>query len=205
MVIEGTVATMRGAAAPGVIVYAYHTDHNGIYPLAANRHGRLRGWALTDAQGRYHFDTIRPGAYPSRNVAEHVQMHVIEPGIGTDRIDNLVFEDDPLNSLHSREQRGGDESMSPVRRNGDWQARRDNVLRRNVPAIQNARNRVTPFDAVGGRPNRLTNARRMRSGSPKPQLRAISCTEAPPLSICARAVSARGASRPCAGLVPVSV
>jgi hypothetical protein len=31
----------------------------------------------------------------------------------------------------------------------------------------------------------------MRSGSPNPQLRAISCTEAPPLSICARGFGAQ--------------
>ena len=98
MIIEGTVTTVRGAPARNVIVYAYHTDRSGIYPRAANRHGTLRGWALTDVEGRYRFDTIRPGAYPSRDVAEHVHMHVIEPGIGTYYIDNLEFQDDPLNS-----------------------------------------------------------------------------------------------------------
>jgi protocatechuate 3,4-dioxygenase beta subunit len=134
MVIKGTVTTLRGAPTPGVIVYAYHTDQTGIYPPAANRHGSLRGWALTDAQGRYRFDTIRPGAYPSRNVPEHVHMHVIEPGIGTYYIDNLEFEDDPLNSQRGRtEQRGGDGFMLPVRRDGVWQARRDIVLGRNIP------------------------------------------------------------------------
>ena len=134
MVINGTVTTLRGAPTPGVIVYAYHTDQTGIYPPAANRHGSLRGWALTDAQGRYRFDTIRPGAYPSRNVPEHVHMHVIEPGIGTYYIDNLEFEDDPLNSQRGRtEQRGGDGFMLPVRRDGVWQARRDIVLGRNIP------------------------------------------------------------------------
>jgi len=134
MVIEGIVTTLRGAPSPGVIVYAYHTDQTGIYPPAANRHGSLRGWALTDAQGRYRFDTIRPGAYPSRNVPEHVHMHVIEPGIGTYYIDNLEFEDDPLSSQRSRtEQRGGDGFMLPARRDGVWQARRDIVLGRNIP------------------------------------------------------------------------
>ena len=60
------------------------------------------GWSR-DAAGRYRFDTIRPGAYPSRNVAEHVHMHVIEPGMGTYYIENLEFEDDPLNSNAPRE------------------------------------------------------------------------------------------------------
>jgi protocatechuate 3,4-dioxygenase, beta subunit len=133
MVIEGTVTTMRGVPARGVVVYAYHTDQTGIYPPAGNRHGRLRGWALTDALGRYRFETIRPGAYPTRDVPEHVHMHVIEPGIGTYYIDNLEFEDDPLNSRHTREQRGGDGLALPARRDGVWQARRDIVLGRNIP------------------------------------------------------------------------
>jgi len=133
MVIEGTVTTMRGAPARSVIVYAYHTDQTGIYPPAANRHGSLRGWALTDAEGRYHFDTIRPGAYPSRNAAEHVHMHVIEPGIGTYFIANLEFQDDPLNSTRTRENRGGNGFVMPTRQDGVWQARRDIVLGRNIP------------------------------------------------------------------------
>jgi protocatechuate 3,4-dioxygenase beta subunit len=133
MIVEGTVTTMRGAPVRNVIVYAYHTDRSGIYPRAANRHGTLRGWALTDVEGRYRFDSIRPGAYPSRDVAEHVHMHVIEPGIGTYYIDNLEFQDDPLNSRHSRESRGGDGFVMPVRQDGVWQARRDIVLGRNIP------------------------------------------------------------------------
>ena len=133
MVIEGTVTTLRGAPSPGVVVYAYHTDQGGIYPPAANRHGTLRGWALTDAQGRYRFDTIRPGAYPNRNVPEHVHMHVIEPGIGTYYIDNLEFEDDPLNPRRRGAERGGNGLMLPQRRDGVWQARRDIVLGRNIP------------------------------------------------------------------------
>ena len=133
MIIEGTVTSIRGAPAANVIVYAYHTDRTGIYPPAANRHGRLRGWVLTDAEGHYRFDSIRPGAYPSRNVPEHVHMHVIEPRVGTYFIENLEFKDDPLNSSRSRENRGGDGFVMPVRRDGVWQVRRNIVLGQNVP------------------------------------------------------------------------
>lgn len=133
MVIEGVVTTSRGDPAAGVIVYAYHTDQSGLYPPAGNRHGRLRGWASTDARGRYRFDTIRPGAYPQRDVPEHVHMHVIEPGVGTYYIDNLEFEDDPLNPRRRGEDRGGTGLMRPMRRDGVWQARRDIVLGRNIP------------------------------------------------------------------------
>lgn len=132
MVIEGSVATAQGTAASGIVVYAYHTDESGLYPPGPNRHGRLRGWAVTDAQGRYRFDTIRPGAYPSRDVAQHVHMHVIEPGLGTYYIDNLEFEDDPLRSSRRGPERGGPGLMLPVKRAGVWRARRDIVLGRNI-------------------------------------------------------------------------
>ena len=133
MVIEGVVSSARSLPARGVVVYAYHTNQAGLYPPAGNRHGRLRGWAITDAQGHYRFDTIRPGAYPGRNVAEHVHMHVIEPGVGTYYIDNLEFEDDPLNPRRRGAERGGNGLMLPQRRDGVWQARRDIVLGRNIP------------------------------------------------------------------------
>jgi protocatechuate 3,4-dioxygenase beta subunit len=134
LVIEGTV-TRAGSPAAGVIVYAYHTDANGIYPPARNRHGRLRGWAVTDAQGRYRFDTIRPGAYPQLNTPEHVHMHVIEPGRGTYYIDDLRFTDDPLNPPARRRtsHRGGDGLATPEKRGGTWFARRDIVLGMNIP------------------------------------------------------------------------
>lgn len=133
LVIDGVVSTTRGSPAAGIVVYAYHTDRGGLYPQATNRHGRLKGWAVTDAEGRYRFDTIRPGAYPSRNVPEHVHMHVIEPRVGTYYIDNLEFRDDPLQSATPREEgRGGSGLVLPVRRDGVWHARRDIVLARNI-------------------------------------------------------------------------
>ncbi len=134
MIMEGVV-TARGVPAAGIIVYAYHTDATGIYPPARNGHGRLRGWAVTDAQGRYRFDTIRPGAYPSRNVAEHVHMHIIEPGRGTYYIDNLQFTDDPLNTAAQRQtsHRGGNGLATPEKRDGTWYARRDIALGLNIP------------------------------------------------------------------------
>lgn len=133
LVIEGDVTSRDGRAAANIIVYAYHTDHGGIYPPAGNRHGRLRGWAMTDAKGRYRFDTIRPGAYPGREVSEHVHMHVIEPGVGTYYIDNLEFADDPLQTGKPGAGRGGPGLVQPERRDGVWHARRDIVLGRNIP------------------------------------------------------------------------
>jgi protocatechuate 3,4-dioxygenase beta subunit len=141
LVIEGVVSTPRGAPAAGVIVYAYHTDDSGIYPRARNQHGTLRGWARTDAQGRYRFDTIRPAAYPGRAVPEHVHMHVIEPGVGTYYIDELRFSDDALITAANRRsgERAGNGLVLPVRHDRTWQARRDIVLGRNIPGYLQTR------------------------------------------------------------------
>jgi len=128
---EGIVSS-RGKPAAGIVVYAYHTNAAGLYPPAGNRHGTLRGWTRTDADGRYRFDTIRPGAYPGRQVPEHVHMHVIEPGVGTYFIQNLEFLDDPLQTEKPREGRGGNGLVMPERLEGGWFARRDIALGRNI-------------------------------------------------------------------------
>jgi len=138
LVIEGTVRDRAGHAVPGIIVYAYQTDATGVYPRGETRHGRLRGWARSDAQGRYRFETIRPAAYPTRTVPQHVHMHVIEPGRGTYYIDDIVFSDDPLLDDEARKSmrqgRGGHGEVQPTRDgNGIWQVRRDIELGKGVP------------------------------------------------------------------------
>ena len=104
LIIEGTVRSADGTAAKDIIVYAYHTDAGGVYPPGTTAHGRLRAWVRTDASGQYRFDTIRPGAYPGRDVAQHVHMHIIEPGRVTYYIDSIVFVDDPLLTAERRQQ-----------------------------------------------------------------------------------------------------
>jgi protocatechuate 3,4-dioxygenase beta subunit len=118
LTIEGVVTDQEGRPAVGIIVYAYHTNAAGIYPPASTRHGRLRGWTRTDDMGRYHFDTIRPGAYPGRSVAQHVHMHIIEPGVATYWITSIVFSDDPLLTEKRRREaldgRGGSGVVEPI-------------------------------------------------------------------------------------------
>ena len=143
MVLSGTVFGPQGRPAAGVIVYAYHTDARGIYPApngqngAARRHGRLRGWARSDAQGGYRFLTVRPGSYPNRRIPAHVHLHVIEPGRATYWIDDVNFEDDPYltDAERARLQRRGGGGVARASRDaaGVWQVRRDIVLGENVP------------------------------------------------------------------------
>ena len=105
---------------------------------AAARHGRLRGWARTDASGRYAFDTIRPGAYPDGDEPQHIHLHVIEPGRCTYYIGDVLFDDDPRLTTQARvaeeHARGGSGVVHPVgsARNG-WNATRDITLGSNVP------------------------------------------------------------------------
>jgi protocatechuate 3,4-dioxygenase beta subunit len=141
--IEGRVRSREGAPVPGVLVYAYQTDSHGRYPQPTwlqpelRAHGALRGWAVSDAAGRYRFDTVRPGAYPEGGEPEHVHMHLIEPGRCTYYLDDLVFADDPL--LHGRHRRdperarGGSGIVQPQRDDaGGWRVVRDLVPGENI-------------------------------------------------------------------------
>jgi protocatechuate 3,4-dioxygenase beta subunit len=134
MTLSGVVRSGHGAPVAGIVVYAYHTDHRGLYPPAQNRHGRLRGWTVTDPQGRYRFDTIRPAAYPGREIPEHVHMHVIDRDAGTYYIDDVRFTDDPLITHSNRRtaERGGSGLVTPRRMQGVWLAQRDIVLGLNL-------------------------------------------------------------------------
>ena len=140
MVLQGTVRTRAGAPVPGIIVYAYQTNAAGQYPRGSTPHGSLRAWAISDAAGRYRFDTIRPGSYPSRDTPEHIHMHVIEPGRNTYYIDDLMFTDDPLLTERVRKSvsdRGGPGILTPRRdAQGVWQVQRDITLGLNVPGYR---------------------------------------------------------------------
>lgn len=153
MVIKGVVTDAAKRPVAGVIVYAYHTDARGLYPgreeprrTASQRHGALRGFAQTDAQGRYAFETIRPASYPVPDAPpQHVHMHVVEPGRCHYYIDELVFTDDPRLTAEARRQhdhgRGGSGVVTPVKHNGTWSVRRDITLGASIPG----------YDACGSR------------------------------------------------------
>ena len=102
IVLTGRTLAADGRPRAGVLVYAFQTDHTGVYPDAEPRrrtlsqtHGRYRGWARTDAQGRYSFDTIRPGGYPDSGEPQHIHMVVIEPGCWAAFLEDVHFSDDP--------------------------------------------------------------------------------------------------------------
>ena len=143
--IEGTVFDGQRRPAAGVIVYAYHTNSSGVYPRderlkhfpAGSRHGRLRGWAQSDEQGQYAFDTIRPAGYPSTDIPQHIHMHVIEVGRCSYWIDDIMFKDDPRLTPEKQKQftndRGGPGMAMPTRStNGQWVVKRDIILGKSI-------------------------------------------------------------------------
>ncbi|MEW5916884.1 MAG: intradiol ring-cleavage dioxygenase [Gemmatimonadota bacterium] len=142
LILSGRVLMPDGRTpAPNVVVYAYHTNASGLYPPPENpvsdwhrRHGYLRGWAKTNAQGEYRFVTIRPGTYSSRIDPAHIHLTAKEPERREYWIDEVVFTDDPLVDSRYRgrvQNRGGSGIVTPGRdAQGTWQVRWDIILER---------------------------------------------------------------------------
>jgi protocatechuate 3,4-dioxygenase, beta subunit len=95
--LTGRVFAADGGPAEGIVVYAHHTNVDGLYANGSNetewsrRHGRLRGWVKTDVQGRYAFDTIKPAPYPDRTMPAHIHLYIVEPGRRPYYVDDVVF------------------------------------------------------------------------------------------------------------------
>ncbi len=135
LTLTGTVRDRSGEARPGVVLYAYQTDHRGLYPNAGpggSQHGTYRGWVRTDDAGHFRFDTIRPARYPDSELPEHIHLHVLEAGCGTYYIDDVMFSDDPMLTPVMRRSlatgRGGTGIVDPDLVDKTWQVRRDIVL-----------------------------------------------------------------------------
>jgi protocatechuate 3,4-dioxygenase beta subunit len=104
-VVRGTLLDPSGKPAPGVDVFAYHTDRTGIYAApGASDPWRLKGWAVTDAQGRFEFRTIRPGSYPRDSVPAHIHLVFTTRCCGR-QASEMVFDDDPFITKEFRERR----------------------------------------------------------------------------------------------------
>ncbi len=143
LTVRGVVHDAAGEPRAGVVVYAYQTDAEGIYPGRSRTwpHGTLRGWVRTDAEGRYEIHTVRPGGYPGSSVAQHIHLHVIEPAC-TYWIGDVLFEDDPrldeAERRRARGARGGSGLVAPQQVDGGdgWSVSRDIELGRGVPGYE---------------------------------------------------------------------
>lgn len=139
MLLSGRVLMPDGMTpAAGVTIYAHHTNADGLYANGSpetqwsRRHGRLRGWVQTGADGRYAFETIKPAPYPDRSMPAHVHLFIGEPGRRPYYIDDVVFAGEfrvDADYLRRQELRGGS-GVVALRRTagGGWLAHRDIVL-----------------------------------------------------------------------------
>lgn len=85
LVLSGRVVDTACAPIAGATVDLWHADASGAYDNAGYR---LRGYVLSDAEGRWSVTTIVPGRYPGRT--EHIHVKVTPPG-GTTLTSQLYF------------------------------------------------------------------------------------------------------------------
>lgn len=98
LIVTGRTLEGRRPVA-GVSLYVFHTDAHGQYATdiadlnAAELNPRLHGALRTDSQGRYQYETIRPGSYD--NGPAHVH-YVVKAAGYKPLLLALQFEDDPI-------------------------------------------------------------------------------------------------------------
>jgi protocatechuate 3,4-dioxygenase beta subunit len=117
MKISGTVYQVDGKTpAANTLIYLYHTDIEGYYGRTAeeHKHGRYRGWMLTNKNGSYAFVSIKPAPYPVQRFAAHIHMTVTTPTAREDWIDSILFEGDSLISPREREEAGRRGGFNPI-------------------------------------------------------------------------------------------
>ena len=115
--IRGIVYKADGKTpAANTLIYLYHTDFEGYYGRSSNehKHGRYRGWMLTNKDGSYAFNTIKPAPYPVNRLAAHIYMTVTTETAREDWIDSILFEGDKLMSTHERESAGKRGGFNPI-------------------------------------------------------------------------------------------
>lgn len=143
--ITGTIYHKDGKTpAKDVILYIYHTNQQGVYPTRGNetgwakRHGYLRGWIKTGADGSYTFYTLRPNTYPDRSEPAHIHATVKEPGLNEYYLDSYFFDDDSLlkKAKTGTALRGGSGIVSVRKENGIAVAERDIILGLNIPGYE---------------------------------------------------------------------
>lgn len=108
IVVHGRVLDEEARPVPGALVEFWQANAGGRYrhkkdtylaPIDPNFGGC--GRALSDAEGRYVFRTVKPGAYPWRNYVNswrpaHIHFSIFGSGFAQRLITQMYFEGDPL-------------------------------------------------------------------------------------------------------------
>jgi protocatechuate 3,4-dioxygenase beta subunit len=108
IIVCGQVLDGDGRPLPNQLVEIWQANAAGRYAHAADQHPAPldphfvgEGRCVTDAEGRYRFLTIRPGAYPWGNHANawrpaHVHFSLFGPAFATRLVTQMYFPGDPL-------------------------------------------------------------------------------------------------------------
>lgn len=100
LTVHGRVLRPDGQTpASGVVVHAYHRDRDG-FDFGPGDRGyptwRIQGWAITDDDGRFRFETIRPAADHMGRDGAHIHFTVESADFGSQWAPTVYFADDPL-------------------------------------------------------------------------------------------------------------
>ncbi|UCE02628.1 MAG: hypothetical protein JSW67_15565 [Candidatus Latescibacterota bacterium] len=123
LIVSGTVFAANGEIPlEGVKLYVYHTDVYGRY----NNHSgsssdpRLFAYLRTNREGRYEFETIKPGPYPTGGTPAHIHYVLSMPEAEEQRFE-IFFEGDRFlsDATRARAERGEAMIMRPERGQDD--------------------------------------------------------------------------------------
>ena len=122
LVLQGRIVKADGSPAANAIVFAYHTDRTGLYDRreAGPHSWRLKGWARAGQDGRFTFETMRPGSYPDSKNPAHVHFTAFLPSGERYHAGEVQFANDPLIPQSARDEGARDEfgDVRPVRVEG---------------------------------------------------------------------------------------
>ncbi|WP_372422505.1 protocatechuate 3,4-dioxygenase subunit alpha [Salinarimonas chemoclinalis] len=100
--VEGRVLDGAGEPVPDAMLEIWQADGEGRYPGdAANAAFRGFGRAQTDADGRFVFVTVKPGAVPAPGggmQAPHIAVSVFARGLLNRLATRIYFDDEPANA-----------------------------------------------------------------------------------------------------------
>jgi protocatechuate 3,4-dioxygenase beta subunit len=103
--VKGLVVDKSGKPLKNYLIYFYHTMADGLYAENKNQPGKpfqgqtsiakLFLYVRTDLDGKFEFDTIKPGGYPGESFPAHIHVEIFGSDSNTIYSTELQFYDDP--------------------------------------------------------------------------------------------------------------